>query len=114
MLPLATFGMHLSDGPDGQFAKFLELKDRGLKIVTFMWDAERKATEYAIKMGLKLRALGFLVRIARLPAGYDPAQGPDNKPTPPALVRKCIFEAVKLDRMSAIRLLAESAATAEA
>ena len=105
MLPIATFGMHLSDGPDGQVAKFLRLKERGLKAITMMWDAEAKATSYAIKMGLKLMGLGFVVRIARLPAGYDPAQGPDKKPTPPAMVRKAIFEAAKLDRLSAIRML---------
>lgn len=110
MLPLATFGMHLSDGPDGQIAKFIRLRERGLKTVTFMWDGEGRATAYAVKMGLKLRGLGLTVRIARLPAGYDPAQGPrgpDGKKiiTPPAMVRQAIFEAVKLDQLSAIRLL---------
>lgn len=105
MIPLATFGMHLSDGPDGQIAKFIRLKERGLKAVTFMWDGEARATAYAVKMGLKLAGLGLAVRIARLPPGYDPAQGPDKKPTPPAMVRQAIFEAVKLDKLSAIRLL---------
>jgi DNA primase len=105
MLPLATFGMHLSDGPDGQVAKFIRLKERGLKTVTFLWDGEGKATAYAVKMGLKLVGLGLAVRIGRLPPGFDPAQGPDGKPTPPALVRQAIFSATKLDRLSAIRLL---------
>jgi len=105
MIPLATFGMHLSDGPGGQVEKFIRLKERGLKTVTFMWDAEAKATALAIKMGLKLMSLGLVVRIARLPAGFDPAQGPDKKPTPPALVRQAIFTAVKLTRLSAISML---------
>jgi len=108
MMAIATFGMHLSGGPDGQIAKLLELKERGLKTVTMLWDAEGKAMKHAVKMGLVLIGLGFTVRIARLPAGYDPAQGPDKQPTPPALVRTAIFNATLLTRLSAIRLLNEA------
>ena len=113
MLPIATFGMHLSDGPDGQIEKFIRLKDRGLRIVTMMWDGEAKAMQLAIRMGLKLIGLGFTVRIAQLPEGYDPAQDPDKRPTPPAMVRQAIFSAVKLDRLSAIRLLHHAVSTSD-
>lgn len=105
MLAVATFGMHLSGGPDGQVAKFLELQRRGLTTVTFMWDGEAKALSMAVKAGLELMGYGLAVRIAMLPSGYDPAQGPDKKPTPPALVRKALFEAVALSRLSAIKIL---------
>ena len=108
MLALATFGMHLSGGEDGQIAKFIKLHERGLRTITFLWDGESKAMSYAIKCGLLLTGVGFTVRIGRLPAGYDPAQGPDKKPTPPGMVRDAIFNAVKLDRLSAIRLLHEA------
>lgn len=104
LLGLATFGMHLSGGPGGQIEKFTQLRERGLKTVTFMWDGEGKALAYAVKAGLLLRGIGLSVRIARLPAGYDPAQGPDKKPTPPSLVRKAIFEATLLTNLSAIRI----------
>lgn len=114
MLPIATFGMHLSGGPDGQLAKFAQLQQRGLKTVTMMWDSERKAMAHAVKMGLQLAGMGLLVRIARLPAGFDPADGPDPaRPgkkmlTPAQWVRDAIFQATKLDRLSAIRLLNEA------
>lgn len=108
MLAVATFGMHLSGGPDGQIAKFMQLQERGLKVITFLWDGESKAMSYAIKAGLQLVGVGFTVRIGKLPAGYDPAQGPDKKPTPPGMVRDAIFKATKLDRLSAIRLLNEA------
>lgn len=108
VLALATFGMHLSAGEGGQVAKFQALVERGLKTVTFMWDAEGRALAYAVKAGQLLQGLGLDVRIARLPAGYDPAQGPDGRPTPPDVVRRAIFNALRLDRASAVRLLFEA------
>jgi DNA primase len=105
MISLATFGMHLSSGPDGQISKFLTLKERGLQTVTMMWDGEGRAMAGAVKAGLQLTELGFKVQIAQLPAGYDPAQGPDKTPTPPELVRKAILNATFLNRLSAVRLL---------
>jgi DNA primase len=110
MLAGATFGMHLSGGPDGQIAKILELKARGLKTITMMWDSEKKAMALAVKMGLLLSGLGLTVRIAQLPDGFDPAQGPDKKSTPAALVRQSIFNATLLNRLSAIKLLNQAAA----
>lgn len=108
MLAGATFGMHLSEGPGGQVEKLMLLQARGLRTITMMWDSERKALTLAIKEGLKLAGLGFTVRIASLPAGADPNQLASGERTPPELVRQAIFRAVKLDRLSAIRLLREA------
>lgn len=105
MVALATFGMHLSGGEDSQLDRFRKLRDRGLKVVTIMWDGEAKAVAQAVKSGLALAGLGLQVRIATLPDGYDPAQGPDKQPTPPALVLKAVFKAEVLTRLSAIRIL---------
>lgn len=99
MLPLATFGMHLSAGPDGQIAKFLKLRERGLKVVTMMWDGERAAMTLAVKAGLALASLGLKVQIAQLPDGKDP-----NEATPEQ-VRQAIFTATALTQLSAVRLL---------
>jgi DNA primase len=109
MIAVATFGMHLSAGPDGQLAKFAELKTRGLTTVTIMWDGEKKALAAAIKAGFALIGLGLVVRIAMLPKDWDPAQDADGKPVPPATVCKWIYQAVKLDRLSAVKLLAAGA-----
>lgn len=107
-LALATFGMHLSGGPDGQIAKLALLRERGLTHVTFMWDAERKAMAYAVKMGLQLLGVGLKVFIAQLPPGRDPNE------VPAEVVRKALFSATALNRLSAIRLLHSAGALAAA
>lgn len=104
MLALATFGMHLSDGPDGQISKFVRLKERGLKVVTMMWDAEHKAMAQAVKAGLQLASLGLKVQIAQLPDGKDP-----NEATPKQVL-EAIYRATFLDRLSAVRLLHRASA----
>jgi DNA primase len=104
MIGVATFGMHLSSGPDGQIAKFVELKKRGLKVVTMMWDSEKKAMIQAVTAGLALMSMGLKVQIAQLPTGCDPAQDADGNPLSPEVVRQAIFRATHLDRLSAIRL----------
>ena len=105
MLAIATFGMHLSDGPDGQIAKFIRLKERGLRTVTMMWDSEPKAMIAAIKVGLQLVGLGLQVQVAQLPDGCDPAQDQNGNPLDAGVVRKAIFNATLLTRLSAIKLL---------
>jgi DNA primase len=110
MLAGATFGMHLSAGPGSQLEKLMALKERGLRTITMMWDSEKKAMALAIKEGLKLFGLGFTVRIARLPPGADPNQLADKTQTPPEVVRKAVFDAVLLNRLSAIRLMKEALA----
>lgn len=104
LIALATFGMHLSGGDDSQLDKFIQLRERGLKHVTIMWDGEGKALAYAMTAGMRLKSIGLQVSIAQLPEGYDPAQGPDKRPTPPDLVQRAIFEAKILTPLSAIRL----------
>jgi DNA primase len=99
VLPIATFGMHLSDGPGGQIEKLMVLQTRGIKTITFMWDGEKKAITAAIKMGLKLVALGFKVRIAVLPEGKDP-----NEVPVPQLI-SAFFKAFPLSRASALKML---------
>lgn len=108
MLGVATFGMHLSGGDDSQIERFSKLKERGLKTVTILWDGEKKAITQAVKSGLELAQVGLQVRVATLPAGYDPAQGPDKRPTPPGMVRDAIFKARVLTRMSAVKILLEA------
>jgi DNA primase len=103
VLPIATFGMHLSGGPDGQVAKFVELRDRGLELVTFMWDGSRDALAASVKSGLTLMGVGLKVRIARLPLDKDPNE------VPPATVRDAFYKATSLSRLSAVRLLTEIA-----
>jgi DNA primase len=99
MLAVATFGMHLSSGPDGQVAKLLLLKEKGIRTITMMWDSEPRAMAAAVNLGLQITALGFVVVIAQLPDGKDP-----NEATPEQ-VRHAIFNATPLTRMSAVRLL---------
>lgn len=100
IVPIGTFGKHLSEGnDDSQLAKFLLLRERGVKEVTFMWDAEKQALEDAVKAGLLLRSMGFVVRIALLPPGKDPNE------VPAAVVRKAYYEATALTKLSAVKLL---------
>lgn len=91
MMAVATFGMHLSDGPEGQITKFIRLKERGVRTVTMMWDSESSATTGAVKAGLQLVGLGLKVLIAELPAGCDPAQDKYKNPVPPGVVRQADF-----------------------
>lgn len=101
MFAVATFGMHLSGGPDGQIAKFTALKERGLRFVTIMWDGEKKATLAAVRAGLELLKIGLGVRIAMLPKDKDPNE------VSPAVVRSAIYNAKTLTRSSAIALIAK-------
>lgn len=105
MLAVATFGMHLSHGPDGQFAKFIELKERGIRTITMMWDSEPAAMSAAVKVGLELASLGLQVQVAQLPDGCDPAQDAEGNPLDAGIVRQAIFNATLLTRLSAVKLL---------
>lgn len=76
IVPIGTFGKHLSVSHDGvhadQISGFLRLKARGLKRVTIMWDGEEAALTSALLAGEALMKIGLAVRIALLPAGKDP------------------------------------------
>lgn len=77
ILPIGSFGKHLSHNPDGenedQFDGLMRLKREGLKRVTIMWDGEEKALESALDAAELLWKKGGLeVFIALLPDGKDP------------------------------------------
>ena len=109
MIGLATFGMHLSAGENGQVQKLDTLRKRGLKTVTIMWDGEGKALAQAVIAGQLLIGIGLDVNVARLPSGYDPAQGPGNIVTPPSMVLDAVFRALPLTRKSMVLLKLEAA-----
>lgn len=79
-----TFGKHLSSGsPDGddQLGRLLQLKGRGLQVVTIMWDGGKKELDAALSAARTIKASGLMVRIALLPKGRDP-----NEVTPDVVV----------------------------
>lgn len=100
IVPIGTFGKHLSAGDtDSQLEKFLMLKARGVKEVTFMWDSEKVAISDAVSAGLLLRGMGFIVRIAILPPGKDPNE------VPAAVVRQAFYQAETLNKLTAAKIL---------
>jgi DNA primase len=99
IVPLGTFGKHLSmGGDDSQLARLLTLRAHGLKHVTFMWDGEPRATDDAIEAGLLLRRYGFEARIAVLPRGRDPAE------CAPSVVREAFWKAQTVNGNVAVRM----------
>lgn len=75
IVPVGSFGKHLSYGSqdgDDQLGQFLELKKRGLKTVTIMWDGEKAALTAALSAAKLLTGVGLQARVATLPAGKDP------------------------------------------
>lgn len=98
---VGSFGKHLSvksaEGED-QLNKFIQLKEKGLKTVTFMWDGESSAIVAACTAGQAVKALGLDVRIAILPPGKDPNE------VPPSVVRKAYWEAMPLNTKTIIKL----------
>lgn len=97
---VGTFGVDLSKGQDGndQKNKFLRLKQAGLRRVTMFWDGEDKAFQKAIKAGLLLHSIGLDTWIARPPEGKDPGELTVEE------TKASLDAAVRLDRMSALRL----------
>lgn len=100
IVPIGTFGKHLSAGEEGkdQLAQFLELGKRGLKTVTFMWDGEPAAIDAAISSALLLHSYGFATRIAILPEGADPNEVSQQ------VVRDAFWKAITINKISAIRM----------
>lgn len=92
VVPIGTFGKHLSDGPDSQMSRLKQLKDRGLEELTIMWDGEIQATDDAIEAGHRIRnQLGLRVRIGMLPQDKDPNE------VPAQVVRDTFYKATLLD-----------------
>lgn len=99
VVPVGTFGKHLSHGDEeSQLGQILELKKRGLKAVTFVWDGERQAFEDAIDAALLVRRHGLLARVATLPAGKDPNEASV------AEVQRAWWSATAIDSASAVKL----------
>lgn len=75
IVPVGSFGKHLSYGSlngDDQLGRFLDLKTRGLQVVTIMWDGEWRALVSALDAAEQLKRIGLTVRIALLPKDRDP------------------------------------------
>lgn len=75
VVPVGSFGKHLSYGAadgDDQLGRFIQLKARGVKTVTIMWDGEVKALLAALDAAKILTGIGLKVRIALLPYEKDP------------------------------------------
>ncbi len=91
--PIGSFGKHLSAGlgdGDDQLARFITLRNSGLKQVTIMWDGEEKALLSAIEAGEKLQKIGLNVKIALLPKDKDPNE------VAPEIVREAYWKATPL------------------
>ena len=95
IVPIGTFGKHISEN---QVSKFLELAKRGVKEVTIMWDGEVAATDSAITAGLRLKGLGFKVRIAMLPKDCDPNEVLAEE------VRRAYYGAIELTLTNAAKI----------
>ncbi len=99
VVAVGSFGKHLSHGDDvSQLAKLLQLRDGGLKRVTFMWDGEERALQDAIEAALLVRRFGLVARIAVLPKDKDPNE------VAPQVVRDAFWKAVVVDDKVAIRM----------
>lgn len=90
VVPIGSFGKHLSYGSedgDDQLGRFIQLKRRGLRNLTIMWDGEEKALIAALNAAKVLTGIGLKVRIALLPHEKDP-----NEVTPD-VVRDAYYQA---------------------
>lgn len=70
-----SFGLNIGSGAlecDDQIAEIEKLKRMGLKRVTFLWDAEPRAYQMALKAALVVLSRGLEVYIGLLPPGKDP------------------------------------------
>jgi DNA primase len=99
VVPIGTFGKHLSHGDnDSQLAKLVTLQAGGLKTITIMWDGESKALDAAIETGLLLRKYGFIARIAILPKDKDPNE------VPASVVRNAYWKADVVSESIAVKI----------
>lgn len=99
VVPIGTFGKHLSVGDeDSQLAKFMELKAKGLKQVTFLWDGEERAIDDAIDAALMLHRIGLVARVGSLPLDKDPNE------VPAAVVRDAFYKARVVTPATAARM----------
>ena len=105
MVPIGTFGMHLSSGNptgDDQLGRLRQLKrERGVKRVIFLWDGELKAVAAATHAALECVKVGLQADIAFVPDGRDPGN------TYPHLIQAAVMNPMpcrtKLDALKVIR-----------
>lgn len=98
VIAVGSFGKSLSFGDESsQLARFIDLKNAGLKRVTIMWDGEDRALKDAIEAGQLLKSIGLSVRIAVLPKNKDPNEVSEE------MVRKCFYEAKPLTSNLAVK-----------
>lgn len=79
VVPVGSFGKHLSYGSangDDQLGRFNQLRKRGVKTVTIMWDGGESELVAALNAARILTGVGLVVRIALLPDGKDPNEIP--------------------------------------
>lgn len=90
VVPIGSFGKHLSygseDGND-QLGRLNQMKRRGLKFVTIMWDGGEKELLSALNAAKMINGVGLTARVALLPKGKDPNEVPAD------IVRKAYYEA---------------------
>lgn len=100
VMPLGTFGKHLSHGGDqSQLGELLRLKkERGLKRVVFMWDGEVAAIDAAFAAAALVAELGLMTAVALLPGGKDPNE------VPASVVCNAYRSAVRATRSNALTL----------
>lgn len=99
VIAVGSFGKHLSDGDEeSQVAQLTRMKEEGLKKITFMWDAEPRAILDAVEVGLKLKSLGFIAKLALLPMGKDPNE------VDPSVVREAFLNAQIIEPLLATKL----------
>lgn len=100
VVPIGSFGKHLSHGDENsQLGKLLRLKAGGLRIVTFMWDGERKAIQDAVRAAMLVTSVGLQARVALLPQGKDPNEITGEE------VRGAFWQATAINSVTATKLM---------
>jgi len=100
VVPVGSFGKHLSHGSDdSQLGKLMHLKRHGLKTVTFLWDGEKKAIQDAVAAAQLVRSVGLMARVGLLPPDKDPNEATAEQ------VRAAYWKATVINNVTATKLL---------
>ncbi len=103
---VGTFGMHLSGsvtvGSNDQLTRFIQLKERGLKGVTLLWDGERRAYLAALATAELLLSVGLEVKIGSLPEGQDPGASDGST------IRRAVMSASLYSKLNGLRMRAQN------
>ncbi|KAA5603492.1 DNA primase [Roseospira marina] len=99
MVPVGTFGKHLSVNDNGrdQVGAFLALRRGGVREVTICWDGEQAALEAACQAATLLSGIGLAVKIALLPKGCDPNEVPSD------VLRQALIQAKRATAAQIVR-----------